>query len=275
MNKNKTIYFTTGEFARICNVNKKTLFYYDEIGLFKPEKILSNGYRYYSHHQLELFSVIHTLKDIGMPLKRIKDILDNRDSESMKEIFEYEIKEINKKIEKLSQTKELISNKVKIIKEGQESDDLIRLEKQDKEYFVLSQDVDNSKKPYDIESYVLHLHYAHKNYIRSGYPVGKMISKDSLEKNNFNEFSYFYTKVEPDKLYENMYIKPDGLYVTGYFHGYFDKVNILYKRLLTYIKENNLNIIGYSYEDILFDPVVVKEKEDYIIKVSIQVEERS
>nr|WP_243686593.1 MerR family DNA-binding transcriptional regulator [Clostridioides difficile] len=30
-------YFTTGEFAKICGINKKTLFHYDDIGLFSPE----------------------------------------------------------------------------------------------------------------------------------------------------------------------------------------------------------------------------------------------
>ncbi len=29
-------YFTTGEFARMCNVEKHVLFHYDDIGLFRP-----------------------------------------------------------------------------------------------------------------------------------------------------------------------------------------------------------------------------------------------
>ena len=40
--------FTTGEFAGICNVNKQTLFYYDREGIFCPEVIAENGYRYYN-----------------------------------------------------------------------------------------------------------------------------------------------------------------------------------------------------------------------------------
>lgn len=52
MNNNSKPLFTTGEFARLCNIRKDTLFYYDEIDLLKPEIIQDNGYRYYSANQL-------------------------------------------------------------------------------------------------------------------------------------------------------------------------------------------------------------------------------
>ena len=40
--------FTTGEFAKLCNTTKETLFHYDKIGILKPKFIKRNGYRYYS-----------------------------------------------------------------------------------------------------------------------------------------------------------------------------------------------------------------------------------
>ena len=36
----------TGEFARLCNTNKRTLFHYDEIGLFSPAYTDEKGYRF-------------------------------------------------------------------------------------------------------------------------------------------------------------------------------------------------------------------------------------
>ena len=35
MNENNKKYFSTGEFAKLCKVHKKTLFHYDDIDLFK------------------------------------------------------------------------------------------------------------------------------------------------------------------------------------------------------------------------------------------------
>ena len=43
-----------GEFSKICGVSQKTLRYYDEIGLIKPDEINpKSNYRYYSIDQLE------------------------------------------------------------------------------------------------------------------------------------------------------------------------------------------------------------------------------
>lgn len=75
MNNNVKPLFTTGEFAKLCNVRKDTLFYYDEIGLLKPEIIQDNGYRYYSANQLYLFDVISMLKECGTPLKEIREYI--------------------------------------------------------------------------------------------------------------------------------------------------------------------------------------------------------
>ena len=54
-------YFTTGDFAKLCQVTKHTLFYYDEIKVFCPEYIDEKEYRFYSPNQIEIFSVIHIL----------------------------------------------------------------------------------------------------------------------------------------------------------------------------------------------------------------------
>ena len=105
MSNNKTKYFSTGEFARLCKVNKKTLFHYDDIGLFKPEKILDNGYRYYSEYQLEVFDFILTLRDIGMPLKEMKKLMDTRNIASILDVFEFETNKIENQIQKLQRTK--------------------------------------------------------------------------------------------------------------------------------------------------------------------------
>lgn len=43
--------FTIGQFAKMHEINKKTLMWYDEIGLLKPAVVKENGYRYYNYQQ--------------------------------------------------------------------------------------------------------------------------------------------------------------------------------------------------------------------------------
>lgn len=67
-----------GEFSKISHLTMKTLRYYDEIGLLKPDFIdAKNGYRYYNISQLETALLITRLKTYLFSLEEIKDILAN------------------------------------------------------------------------------------------------------------------------------------------------------------------------------------------------------
>ncbi|MBD2864776.1 MerR family transcriptional regulator [Paenibacillus oceani] len=66
-----------GEFSKICGVSTKTLRYYDEIGLIKPDEIHSdNGYRYYAVGQLNKMLLINRLKSYQFSLEEIKAVLE-------------------------------------------------------------------------------------------------------------------------------------------------------------------------------------------------------
>lgn len=52
MSKNIQNYFTTGELSQLCKIPRKTLLYYDKLGLITPELVDENGYRYYKRSQL-------------------------------------------------------------------------------------------------------------------------------------------------------------------------------------------------------------------------------
>lgn len=68
--------FTVGDFARLAQVSKRLLRYYDEIGLFKPNHIdLASGYRYYRAEQMSYLNRILALKELGLSLDQIRQTL--------------------------------------------------------------------------------------------------------------------------------------------------------------------------------------------------------
>lgn len=66
--KNKKYLFSSGEFARLNGINKRTLHYYNDIGLFCPEVIGENGYHYYTCFQTVQLELILTLRRIGLSI---------------------------------------------------------------------------------------------------------------------------------------------------------------------------------------------------------------
>lgn len=63
------------EVADIVGISVRTLHHYDEIGLLRPERTNESGYRLYSDDDLETLQQILFFKELGFPLKRIKEIL--------------------------------------------------------------------------------------------------------------------------------------------------------------------------------------------------------
>lgn len=70
--------FTVGEFAILAQVSKRSLRYYDEIGLLKPMHTdAGTGYRYYSAEQMARLNRILVLKELGLSLEQIHRMLNN------------------------------------------------------------------------------------------------------------------------------------------------------------------------------------------------------
>lgn len=266
-------YFSTGEFAKLCGVNKKTLFHYDNIGLFSPEVVKENRYRYYSHKQIDIFLVILSLKEIGMSLLEIKDFIDNRSPDKLLEVFKYQKDVVNKEIQKLKDISALIETKIKITEEGRSiNKNIFKLEEQEEELLFLSDKLKSTNLNYDVNTFMEYVKDKINKNIVSGYPIGVMISKDALINKRYNQYNYFYTKLNKETSNVNIVVKPKGLYAVAYMKGYYDKTSDVYKELLEFIKENNLHISGYSYEDGLLDDISVSRHDDFVQKISIKVD---
>jgi DNA-binding transcriptional MerR regulator len=65
-----------GEFARLSRLSAKALRRYDQLGLLKPARVdPGSGYRWYAAGQVEQARLVAALRQIGVPLARIKPML--------------------------------------------------------------------------------------------------------------------------------------------------------------------------------------------------------
>ena len=71
--------FKSGDIARLANISKQTLSYYEREGLLKPAlRDDNNRYAYYSlteHHKLEM---VVCLRNLGFSIKEIKRFMEYR-----------------------------------------------------------------------------------------------------------------------------------------------------------------------------------------------------
>jgi len=272
MNINPQIHLTTGQFAKLNHVSKDTLFHYDKVGIFSPEIIASNGYRYYSIYQSDVFSVITILKELDMPLKDIKQFLDNRSPEKLILLLEQEDKALTMKINHLEKMKHLIAEKIKVTKEAVElNTSEISIEQKEEQFLVItnSKPLTQDKNIYDSLHY--HYNYLDEFNIIPSASEGWMISVDNILNGDKKRYDYLFTRVNQSK-YANYKVEKGSYLVTYHNEGY-SKIEQSYNRLIKYAKDHELVLEGFFYEDILLDELSVKGSEKYLVKISVPFQE--
>jgi DNA-binding transcriptional MerR regulator len=73
--------YTVKQLSEMAGVTPRTLRFYDRIGLLKPTRVGTNGYRYYDHEALLRLQQILLYRELDLPLERIRAILARPDFE--------------------------------------------------------------------------------------------------------------------------------------------------------------------------------------------------
>lgn len=79
---------TVNEVSRLTGVSVRTLHYYDSIGLLRPTNVTESGYRLYDDAALEKLQQILLYRELEVPLKEIKKILNSNSFQREKALEE-------------------------------------------------------------------------------------------------------------------------------------------------------------------------------------------
>ncbi len=71
--------YTVQKLAALSGISTRTLRYYDELGILKPARINSSGYRIYGKTEIDRLQQILFYKELGVPLETIKEIVSAPD----------------------------------------------------------------------------------------------------------------------------------------------------------------------------------------------------
>ncbi|MCR3759228.1 MerR family transcriptional regulator [Clostridium felsineum] len=262
-------YFTTGEFAKMCNVEKHVLFHYDNIDLFKPAIINENGYRYYSYNQYFTFYVIINLKMLGMSLKDIKVYLQQRNPSLLLKLLEEKSLEVAEKIKWFQDLQKTIETMKITTTEALNSDDTICLKALPCEIIFRSDNIENASGK-SFASFMQEYTRFSKNLdITIQESIGSILSVKNLRNKNFFTLSYLYIKSD-SFIKGKTVLRKAGMYLCGYFKGSYEDTDTMYDKLLNYADNNGINLGEYSFEEYLISDIAEKEPENYVTKIMIE-----
>ncbi len=258
----------TGEFAKLVNVPKHVLFYYDEIDLFKPAIVdEETSYRYYAYSQYFLFNVIRFLQTLGMPLKEIKVFLDKRSPDELKAVLHEQKHALEKEIENLTQAKTYIEYTLDVIEKTKQPIGQCFITLQEEESYFMGEEVS------DVKNYLFEINkFAKSNNLKYTSYIGLMFNLDSyLNRDTRHETYYYVKRLFKDKL-PNNHLKPKGQYLTYIYKGDFDDINSAYDAMIDHAKEHHLELKGYFYELTLKNEIMTQNTREFLTEISILIE---
>ncbi len=103
--------YTVQKLAQMAGISARTLRYYDGIGILKPARINSSGYRIYGAAEVDRLQQILFYRELGMELDSIKGIITAPNFDGTKALGEHH----EKLLEKKAQLELLIHNVEKTI----------------------------------------------------------------------------------------------------------------------------------------------------------------
>ena len=118
----------------LTGLSKKSIRYYEEMGLIKPNRNKENDYRLYNEDDIKKLKVIKFLRELDVPIREIK--LLNENKLTLREC----IKERIKKIEKEEENYQKIKNMCIEISESNDTFSKINIEKYFREIKVLNKE---------------------------------------------------------------------------------------------------------------------------------------
>ncbi|WP_341300837.1 MerR family transcriptional regulator [Lysinibacillus sp. FSL H8-0500] len=272
LNKNVK-FFTTGEFAKICKVNKQTLIYYDQIGLLSPAIKDGKGYRYYSLAQYDFFSVIELLKAVGMSLKDIQQYMAEKSPENFLELMQQQKEIVAQKRRELEIIEGIIDVKMKTTEEALHLHfDDITIEYFPEATLYLSKNIENSTEEQFVKAVADFIEELDRSQLDTGYPIGGITTREQVLAGNYDNYSYLYIE-QPHPREGHPYFKAiEGQVIIGYHIGPSKMLGETYSRLFKVMHEQGYQLGQYVYEEYIYDAVMKDREEEYVTKIMMEVE---
>lgn len=263
--------FTIGQFAKLHEINKKTLMWYDEIGILKPAVVKENGYRYYSFHQSSLLETILMLRELNVSIPEIQDFLKNRSASSLETLLADKVRELDDTISHLKALRASM-NETRWNMSALRNLDLSEVsivEKTETHYLVtvpISQGIPFEQ---EVERVVAEAKkYQLKRLHDASY--GSILPVEDLYCGHYHNYSALYMELPFPTHRKGLHIQPKGTYLRAFCKGSWDKLPGRYMEILTYAKENRLQFYGFAYEKGI-NELVIDTFDDYITQIEIPI----
>ena len=262
---------TIGQFAALHGINKKTLMWYDEIGLFQPAVINpQNGYRCYNYHQSPILETILLLRELDVSINEIQEFMKNRSAENLKHLLEEKIDDLDRRLIHWQGIRKTLcshhQNMVTLM--TMDLSEISIIEKEER--YLVTVDIDSSTSfEKEVELITAATAKYHLGRLHNA-SYGSMIPVTSLQNGSFGDYSQLFIEIPFLTHKDGLHRQPGGKYIRAFHKGRWEGLPQRYQAVLDYARRQGLALSGFSYEKGI-NETVIERIEDYIVQIEIPI----
>lgn len=262
-----------GEMARLCRTTKDTLYFYERKGLLTPKVTnKETGYRYYDADNFYLMDMVLALREAESSVKEIQAWMDHPVPEFHIDMLEKKGRELEEKIRDLTILQKRIESSVRLTREGMSSrEGIVKIEKQPVEYLSIIYVKDQDDPSDYIPAFFELLKKAKSKCIPYDFHVSAMISEEHLKDKDYNADYFYVASVEPVEG-PDIWIKPEGTYITTTHFGPYTEISRSYHLLFKEIEQRDIHFTGPAYEESQICWINSDSREHYRTKISVRID---
>lgn len=266
--------FRIGEVAKLFHISVSTLRHYENEGILHPEYIDENsGYRYYSTRQFECLNTIRYLRVLGTPLNQIAEFLANRNLDSIQALLEKQKNEISNKITELETIKKKINNRLNQLNDAISSTlDKIEIINVPPRKIAWIRHSISLKSYLDLEVSIRELEAKETDAFVFLGKVGVGISEEHMKSEQFKTYDRVFLILDSEDNFSGKITElPSNTSVRIRYRGSHNEAEKQYKKLIEFIKVNNLRICGFSSEITMIDYGYTDDTSKFVTEIQIPV----
>lgn len=272
-------YLSIGQMARINNISVPTLRFYDSIGILQPcYTDPQTRYRYYDVRQNARLDMIQYMKELGMELKEIEEVLASEDLRKIEAVLIRKREQTIHQIEQMKIQRDAIDWAIDSIERYSKSP---RRGTFTLEYIpnrkIYGIDTDINFYDHDIDTYELILKQLKMRLTEHGVPpvyycnAGTVLKKENLLQRSFVSHKIFVFVDEHFPLKQELETIESGMYACVYLDDFNEEKDYAVK-LLSYCEEQKYEIAGdYICETLTEFNVFDTRKRSMFLRLQVPV----
>lgn len=263
--------FTIGQFAALHGINKKTLMWYDQIGLFRPAAVdPDNGYRLYSYRQSSVLETILLLRELDVPLEEIEKFLAERSAAGLERLLGERMAEVDRRIAQLRSVRAALDKRREEMR-GLRALDLSKIELVEREARALVTVEVGRDAGFERQAELVTAEakkYRLRRLLDAVY--GTMIPVESLKRGDFEDYSKLFIEIPGAMEKTGPHMRPGGQWVRAYYQGPWDEMPRRYGEVFRFLQARGLEPYGWAYETIVNESVA-RGEEDAVVRMELPV----